>query len=120
MDTNKIKIEELKIIIKKELDYNYISKLSIDDYIKFIHDFFNILTTYKQQGVKKEDIEEFINKLYTFQSSYFNGDVIKEDMFSFITEEILNFCPSPFFWNISMKEYMEKWEKLYFPYLKTH
>ncbi|MDF2553610.1 MAG: hypothetical protein K0R77_2885 [Chryseobacterium sp.] len=114
MDTGKIKIEELKDIISEKLNYNIISKLSVDEYRKFIYDFFNILSLYKQQGVKREDIEGFINKLYTNQSSHFSGDIIKEDMFSFITEEILNFCPSPFFWNISLEEYMQKWEKIYF------
>jgi hypothetical protein len=118
METNKIKIEELKNIIKKELDYNCISKLSLNEYHKFIYDFFKILTLYKQQGIKKEDVEDFVNKLYNSQSSYFEDDAIKEDMFSFITEEILNFCPSPFFWDISLEEYMLKWEKVYFPILK--
>ncbi|WP_295232000.1 hypothetical protein [uncultured Chryseobacterium sp.] len=117
MDTSKIKIEELKNIIKEELNYNNISNLSIDEYRKFIYDFFKILTSYKQQGIKKADIEDFINKLYTSQSSNFKNDIIKEDMFSFITEEMLNFCPSPFFWDISLEEYMEKWEKIYFPVL---
>lgn len=117
MDTSKIKIEELKNIIEKELSYDYISELSVDEYRKFIYDFFKILNSYKEQGIKKVDIEDFINKLYTSQSSHFKEDVTKEDMFSFITEEILNFCPSPFFWDISLNEYMQKWEKIYFPIL---
>ncbi len=119
MDTSKMKIEELKEIIEKELNYNYISELSIDQYSRFIYNFFGILTLYKKEGITKEDIEGFINNLYTSQSVYFSGNIIKEDMFSFITEEILNFCPSPFFWNIPLEEYMKKWEKIYFPSLKS-
>ncbi|MCF2218682.1 hypothetical protein H9Q08_05135 [Chryseobacterium sp. PS-8] len=112
-----MKIIELKNIIEKELNYNFISELSVDEYRKFIYNFFKILSSYKEQGIKKEDIEDFINKLYTSESSHFKGNIIGEDMFSFITEEIVNFCPSPFFWNISLEEYMQKWEKIYFPSL---
>ncbi len=117
MDTSKI-IIELTDIISKELNYKYIGKLSYEEYSKFVYNFFKTLDYYKKKGVKKGDIEDFVNKLHTSQSTYFNDDMIEEDKFSFITEEIVNFCPSPFFWDVPLKEYMQKWEKFYFPHLK--
>ena len=37
-----MKIIELKNIIEKELNYNFISELSVDEYRKFIYNFFLI------------------------------------------------------------------------------
>ena len=119
MDTDKAnEIENMKILIKNNLSYKKINKLSLEEYIKFIYEFFEILTQYKNKGMMKEDIESFVNELYTKLSYFFDGNGINEDKFGFITEELISFCPSPFFWDVPLEEYMQKWEKLYFPILK--
>ncbi|MPL56483.1 hypothetical protein SDC9_01969 [bioreactor metagenome] len=110
-------IEEIKSILKNQLDFIFISELSKKDYRNFIYEFFSMLNEYKNFGLKMIDIEEIVNDIFTYQSKYFDGNIVNEDKFGFITEELVCFCPSPFFWNIPLEEYMKKWEKLYFPYL---
>lgn len=80
--------------------------------------FFTVLNAYKNQGINKEDMVDTVNKLHTAQSAFFNEDPQCEDKFGFITEELVNFCPSPFFWEVPLVEYMKKWERLYFPLFK--
>ena len=53
----------------------------------------------------------------TANQKYFDGNIINEDKLGFITEELKCFCPSPFFWDIPLEEYMKKWVRLYFPNL---
>ncbi|MBW8361003.1 MAG: hypothetical protein K0M56_02310 [Kaistella sp.] len=113
-----IEIEKLKSFIEDQLQFEKISKLSASEYCKFVHEFFTVLTGYKTHGIKKEDIVDTVNKLYTAQSIFFSGDLQSEDKFGFITEELVNFCPSPFFWELPLDEYMKKWERLYFPLCK--
>ena len=55
--------------------------------------------------------------IFTDQSKCFDGNVVNEDKLGFNTEELKCFCPSPFFWDIPLEEYMKKWERLYFPIL---
>ena len=94
-----------------------IRELSKIDYRKFIYEFFSMLNEYKNFVLKMVDIEDVVNNIFTDQSKYFDGNVVNEDKLGFITEELICFCSSPFFWDIALEEYMKKWERLYFPIL---
>ncbi|TXF77767.1 hypothetical protein [Chryseobacterium sp.] len=110
-----VEIEKLKRFIEDQLQFEKMSVLSAAGYRKFVWEFFTILDAYKNQGTEKEDIVDTVNTLHTAQSIFFTGDPQSEDRFGFITEELINFCPSPFFWEVPLDEYMKKWERLYFP-----
>ena len=111
------KIKEIKSILKNQLNFILISELSKIDYRKFIYEFFSMLNEYKNFVLKMVDIEDVVNNIFTDQSKYFDGNIINEDKLGFITEELKCFCPSPFFWDIPLEEYMKKWVRLYFPIL---
>lgn len=111
------KKKEIKSILKNKLNFILIRELSKNDYRTFIYEFFSMLNEYKNFGLKMIDIEDFVNDVFTDQSKYFDGNIINEDKLGFITEELICFCPSPFFWDIPLEEYMKKWERLYFPNL---
>ena len=110
------KIKEIKSILKNQLNFILIRELSKIDYRKFIYEFFSILNEYKNFVLKMVDIEDVVNNIFTNQK-YFVGNIINEDKLGFITEELICFCSSPFFWDIALEEYMKKWERLYFPIL---
>ena len=110
------KIKKIKKILKNQLNIILIRELSKIDYKKFIYKFFSMLNEYKNFVLKMVDIEDVVNNIFTNQK-YFVGNIINEDKLGFITEELKCFCPSPFFWDIPLEEYMKKWERLYFPIL---
>jgi len=71
-----------------------------------------MLSLYKAKGLKDSHLKDFINKLYTKEASTsFDGDEVKEEEFANLIGEIIGFCPSPFFWDVPLEEYMKKWEK---------
>ena len=111
------KIKEIKSILKNQLNFILIRELSKNDYRNFIYEFFSMLNEYKNFCLKMIDIKDVVNDIFTDQSKYFDGNIINEDKLGFITEELKCFCPSPFFWDIPLEEYMKKWERLYFPNL---
>ncbi len=111
------KIKEIKSILKNQLNFILIREFSKKDYRTFIYEFFSMLNEYKNFGLKMIDVEDVVNNIFADQSKYFDGNVVNEDKFGFITEELICFCPSPFFWDIPLEEYMKKWERLYFPNL---
>ena len=108
------KIKEIKSILKNQLNFILIRELSKIDYRKFIYEFFSMLNEYKNFGLKMIDIKDVVNDIFTDQSKYFDGNIINENKLGFITEELKCFCPSPFFWDIPLEEYMKKWKRLYF------
>ena len=110
------KIKEIKSILKNQLNIILIRELSKIDYKKFIYEFFSMLNEYKNFVLKMVDIEDVVNNIFTNQK-YFVGNIINENKLGFITEELNCFCPSPFFWDIPLEEYMKKWVRLYFPIL---
>ena len=110
------KKKEIKSILKNQLNFILIRELSKIDYRKFIYEFFSMLNEYKNFGLKMIDIKDVVNNIFTDQK-YFDGNIINEDKLEFITEELKCFCPSPFFWDIPLEEYMKKWERLYFSIL---
>ena len=107
------KIKEIKSILKNQLNFILVRELSKIDYRKFIFEFFSMLNEYKNFVLKMVDIEDVVNNIFTNQK-YFVGNIINEDKLGFITEELICFCPSPFFWDIPLEEFMKKWERLYF------
>lgn len=111
------KIKEIKSILKNQLNFILIRELSKNDYRNFIYKFFSMLNEYKNFGLKKDDLYDFLLIYIKEESKNYSEDDIFEKRFVPLTEELICFCPSPFFWDIPLEEYMKKWERLYFPTL---
>ncbi|PQL89461.1 hypothetical protein [Apibacter adventoris] len=117
METSKI--DEIKENISNSLNYNNIKNLTGSEYEDFVINFFKELNKYKEQGIKKKDIEAFVNDLYTRELALLDdNDKINEEKFSDLVGEIIGFCPSAFFWEIPLDDYIKKWQNIYFPYYK--
>ena len=110
------KIKEIKSILKNQLNIILIRELSKIDYKKFIYEFFSMLNEYKNFVLKMVDIEDVVNNIFT-NKKYFVGNIINENKLGFITEELICFCASLFFWDIPLKENKKKWVRLYFTIL---
>lgn len=85
--------------------------MSTDSYRLFVDDFFIWLDKLKNEGLKRDDIYVTINDIYCEQSDFFDLDSLFEDRFGNVTDEVIAFCPDPFFWDVNLNEYMEKWNK---------
>ena len=128
MDTRKIKKMTNKTILIAYIENHIIlrlqnkslSKLDKDEFICFIYEFFLILDWHRKRGVSKEDLHSFLVNFIKEESLNYYDDDVFEHYFVPITEELINFCPAPFFWDTPLEEYMKKWEKIYFPLLKKN
>ncbi|MGL4584668.1 MAG: hypothetical protein ACRCVU_17000 [Flavobacterium sp.] len=104
-----IQIEKIKEHLAIELSYNNLKEMNRNDFKDFGIIFFKWLDNLKNKGLKKEDIEEAINKIYYNESCYFEEDLVFEERLYIIVGEIISFCASPFFWDISIEEFNCKW-----------
>lgn len=114
---NIFEIGYLKKYISQSLRYDFISKLQDFEYIHFVGIFFITLNNHRKKGLKKDDLYDFLLIYIKEESKNYFEDDIFEKRFVPLTEELICFCPSPFFWDIPLEEYMKKWERLYFPNL---
>jgi len=113
-----IQIDEyikLKNYIIENLTAEKIEKLNKEEFKVFVYDFFKVIDFYRNKGLEKEDLELLIGEIYYNQADTFENEEKFENRFVPITEDLINFCPSPFFWDLPLEEYMQKkWEGLYF------
>lgn len=87
--TFKSKIE-FELFLKENLNYETISVMDFDEYKSFVYNLFNDLD--------KDEIKDFVNKQYsTVMQSANDSDILFVRIFLLITEEIVEFCPNPFF-----------------------
>ena len=122
MDTNKrtmesFQIEEIKKELVFKLSYNNLKCMNTEQFKTFGINLFKWLDGLKTSGLRKIDLEQCINELYYVQSSYFEEDPLFEERIYVVTNEIISFCSSPFFWDINLEEFLQKWE-VFFDYNK--
>ena len=104
---------EFENLVKENLNYYKISKMSFEEYKDFLFFFFYEVDKLRMEGLKKNDVEKIISKNYSDVISNFNNnDFMFERRFEIFNEELIEFGSSPFFWQTDIKKYMEKWKKL--------
>lgn len=105
---------EFEIFIKENLNYQTISVMSFDEYKSFVYDLFNKLNKLKNLGVNIDEVKDLVHKQYSIVTqSADDSDILFERRFSAITEEIVEFCPDPFFWKTDYNVYIRKWERAF-------
>lgn len=101
---------EVKDILKQKLSYAHMKNMSLAEYESFVIDLFTWLDRVRQQGLKQEHLDtDFLNSISGVQSHYFDNDTLFEARFGDLIEEIAAFCPSPFFWDVDLDTYLNKW-----------
>ncbi len=115
MDANKrimepFRLEKIKEELVFKLSYNNLKRMNREQFKTFGINLFKWLDDLRIIGLKKNDLEQCINELYFIQSSYFEENSLFEERIYVITNEIISFCSSPFFRDISLEEYLQKWE----------
>jgi hypothetical protein len=112
--TIKEKEEAFYLFLKDKLTYPAMADMDFKKYKVLVVDVFNRLNDLKSLGVNEEEIKDFINKYYYAVMGFEEDeDVLFERRFSAITEEIVEFCPNPFFWDTDFDIYMKKWDKFF-------
>jgi len=100
--------------IFENLNYTVVSKLTFNEYKSYVYLFFSKLNEFKLKGLQKNDVESFVKNHYSnVMSMADENDIIFERRFTSITEELIEFCSDPFFWNTDLHVYMKKWDKLF-------
>ncbi|MGV7108068.1 hypothetical protein [Flavobacterium sp. U410] len=100
---------DLEQYIIKNFNYDVISKMTFDDYKKKVYHFFTELNKLKENGLKKGDIEDFLSNHYSSVIDVSDDDdILFERRFTIIIEELVEFCPAPFFWDIEFSDYKKK------------
>lgn len=102
-------IETIKEELSNKLNYSNLSGMNREDFKLFVFNLFIWLDFKKKEGLKKDDLLEYINKIHYEQSCFFEKNSIFEERLGIITDELISFCPSPFFWDIELSEYLNKW-----------
>lgn len=103
---------EFEFFLKMNLNYEVISTMDMNEYKIFVKDLFKGLNELKKRGLERKDIFEFVqNHCYNIMSFADEDDVIFERKFSAITEELIEFCSDPSFWNSDFDIYIKKWDK---------
>lgn len=102
MGTNKrnmetFQIEEIKEELRKKLNYSNLSEMNTENFKSFVFNLFSWLDGKKMKGLEKKDLSDFVNELHYNQSHFFEESSIFEERFGIIIDELLSFCPSPFF-----------------------
>lgn len=113
MATSKETRLEFEKYLTGNLNYSTFSKMTFDQYQEFIINLFTRLNELRNSGMLRREIEDLINQIYRKESDFFDNDVLFERRFTSLTEEILEFCPDPFFWSTDFDIYMKKWEKAF-------
>jgi len=115
METSKRTMEPFQIeIIKEELvlklSHENLKLMNREQFKMFGINLFKWLDELRKSGLRKDDLEQCINEIYYIQSDHFDEDLLFEERIYVITNEIISFCASPFFWDISLEDYLRKWE----------
>ena len=98
--------------ITNNLTYPVISKMSFSDYKNFVYNLFTSLNRLRNQGLKRDDINNFVNTHYSKITEFSDdNDILFERRFSGITEELIGFCSDPIFWQTDFDIYKKKWER---------
>jgi hypothetical protein len=113
MEYSKIKsVIDFKKYLIDNLNYLVISTMDFNEYKDFVYKLFSKLDELRNSGMQKKDIEDFIQNHYaSVISNVDDNDILFERRFSSITEELLEFCSDPFFWNSDFDLYMKKWAR---------
>src|SRR6476469_7106866 len=106
MENHAVKLE-FENLISENLTYAVISKMTFDEYKKFIVLLFSKINQWRNEGLTRDDIDSFIKQHYSkITSTDVDTDVLFERRFSAVTEELQEFCADPHFWNTNFEVYM--------------
>lgn len=106
--------KEFESFIEENLNYSIISNLTFEEYKNLVFDIFTRLNELKNLNINKDDIKEIINRHFSkVMMSDNDSDIMFERRFSGITEEIVEFCSAPFFWETDFNLYKRKWDKYF-------
>ncbi|MFD1602127.1 hypothetical protein ACFSJW_19270 [Flavobacterium artemisiae] len=106
-------IEEIKEKLVFKLSYENLKLMNREQFKMFGINLFKWLDELRASGLTKNDLEKCINEIYYVQSDYFDEDSLFEERIYVITNEVISFCASPFFWDISLDEYLDKWQSFF-------
>ncbi|MDN3672414.1 hypothetical protein QWY99_05005 [Flavobacterium branchiarum] len=106
-------IEEIKEKLVFKLSYENLKLMNSEQFKLFGIELFKWLDELRTNGLRKNDLEQCVNEIYYIQSDYFDKDPLFEERIYVITNEIISFCASPFFWDISLEEYLGKWNSFF-------
>lgn len=106
-------VEKIKEELVFKLSYENLKLMNREQFKTFGINLFKWLDELRKNGLIKNDLEQCINEIYYIQSDYFNEDSLFEERMYVVTNEIISFCSFPFFWDISLKDYLQKWEKIF-------
>lgn len=111
--TFKSKIE-FESFLEEKLNYLTISIMSFDEYKSFVYDLFDRLNKLRNLGVDKDEIKDFVHKHFSnVMSAADDSDILFERRFASITEDIIEFCADPFFWETDYSVYLQKWDRAF-------
>lgn len=104
-------IEKIKKELVILLSYKNMKDFDKEAFKGFVKYIFSWLDLIKKSGLEKKDIKETINSIYYNQSFYFEIDEKFSERLGSITDEIIEFCPDPFFWSTDINDYLFKWNR---------
>jgi hypothetical protein len=105
---------ELECFLKEKLSYYNLSKMTFEEYVKFVNSLFYTLNVIRKNGIQREDLFDFVQNLYSdVMSDFDDSDVLFERRFSIIVEELIAFTSDPIFWYSDFDVYMKKWDELF-------
>ena len=111
METSKKEL--IKLYIVNNLIWENIKIMDTNQFKSFTLNFFTELDSLSKNINVKYEMIDFVNEINIKVSSANMDDSNFEIRLGFIFDELQCYCASPFFWDVEIDIYLEKWNQLF-------